>query len=386
LTVSSDHTAQAGKLTTRAALWRPDVTELVIEPVTLAAPGPDEVAVKIAAVAICQSDLAFIDGHWDCDGPAVFGHEAAGVVTHAGAEAGHLAVGDRVCVTLARACFDCANCKGGRPVDCLGSTDIDGRVIIRTADGSPTLQGLKTGAFAEHVVVHHSQVAAIPETVPWASASVLSCAVLTGHGAVTRTAALMAGQTALVIGAGGVGLNCVQAASINQAAQIIAVDLSDSRLEAALDFGATDTLNPGQTDMVTQVLARTGGLGVDHAFVCAASEKIIDQAVSMLAPGGAVVIVGMPRTGVTCRYDPLVLATANRSIRGSKFGQAIVQEDIAHLAALYEARTLMLDEMVTNQFPFARINDALDATRQGEGLRNVVMFDWAKHHATGGKA
>jgi S-(hydroxymethyl)glutathione dehydrogenase/alcohol dehydrogenase len=367
----------------KAAIWRgaghrTAGATLTLEQVTLAEPGPRDVQVRIAAVAICQSDLSYIDGHWQVEGPAVFGHEAAGRVERVGADVRHLSPGDRVCVTLARACFECPNCETGHPVDCLGETPLDGRTIIRSGDGRSVLQGLRTGAFAERVLVDHSQVAAIPDDLPWASASVLSCAVLTGYGAVTRTAGLAKGASAMVIGAGGVGLNCIQAAAIAGARQIIAVDLSDDRLTAACAFGAHSTINPTSQDMVEVSHALTNGLGVDRVFVCAGSEKVIDTAVLTLALGGAVVIVGMPRTGVTCSYDPLDLASANRAILGSKFGQSVVQDDIPHLATLYQKDILKLDEMVTRRFAFEQINDALDATRRGDGLRNVILFDWAR--------
>jgi S-(hydroxymethyl)glutathione dehydrogenase/alcohol dehydrogenase len=341
-------------------------------------PGPRDVQVRIAAVAVCQSDLSYIDGHWEVEGPAIFGHEAAGIVQQVGADVQNLQPGDRVCVTLARACFECANCNTGRPIDCLGSTPLDAETVIRSTEGAPILQGLRSAAFAERVVVDHSQVAPIPDALPWGSASVLSCAVLTGYGAVTRTAAFTKGQTAMVIGAGGVGLNCVQAAAIAGAAQVIAVDLSDDRLTAAAEFGAHSTINPVSENMIEASRRLTEGLGVDRVFVCAGSGQVIDQAVETLSVGGAAVIVGMSRTGVTCTYDPLDLASANRSILGSKFGQAVVQDDIPHLTDLYQKGRLRLDEMVTRQFPFERINDALDATRQGTGLRNVIMFDWAR--------
>lgn len=365
----------------KAAVWRGSNGTVAIEPVSLVDPGPRDVAVRVAAVAICHSDLAFLDGAWESEHPAIFGHEASGVVERVGREVSHVAPGDRVCVTLARSCFDCVNCHAGRPVDCIGQTPLDGRVVIHGGNGTPIMQGLKTGAFAEHVLVDHSQVAPFPQEMPWTSAAVLSCATLTGYGAVSRTAQFSAGQTAMVIGAGGVGLNCVQAAAIEGASHIIAVDLAPERLDAALEFGAHSTVNPNQSNMVDAAMARTGGLGVDRVFVCAASERIIDEAVLALAPGGAVVIVGMPRTGVTCSYDPLVLATANRSIMGSKFGQAVVHDDIRALASLYLQNKLKLDELITRTFPFEKINDALDAARRGEGLRSVVVFDWAKGNA-----
>lgn len=360
----------------RAAVWRGTDAPLLIEEVELAPPGPGEVEVEIAACAICHSDIAYLDGGWAHPLPAVFGHEAAGRVTATGPGAA-VARGARVAVTLARACGICPECLAGAPTNCAAPPALSAAAPLRDGTGAPVAQGMNAAAFAERVVVHESQIAPIPDGLGWAAASVISCGVLTGVGAALRTAKVKPGARVAVIGVGGVGLNCVQGARLAGAAQIIAVDLSPEKRDAARRFGATDALEGGE-GAAEAVRAATGGRGVDAVFVCVGNAGVIDGAGVMAARGGAVVIVGMPPDGAISRYDPSALAAANQSILGSRFGQAVVSEDVPQLCAHWERGELLLDELVSEVFPFERIAEAVDATRRGRGLRNVVMFDWAR--------
>ena len=174
--------------------------------------------------------------------PAVYGHEAAGVVTQVGPGVRDFAAGDRVVVTLIRSCGTCAACLQGRPVTCETPFALDSRSPLRRRDGQSLVQRLRTAAFAEHVLVHASQAVVVPDSLPLDSASLLACGVITGFGAVTNTAAMRPGATVVVIGAGGVGLNTIQGAAITGAKSVIALDVVDAKLEAARRFGATHAL------------------------------------------------------------------------------------------------------------------------------------------------
>ena len=212
---------------------------LHVEDIDLRAPENEEIEVTLGAVAICHSDISFANGDWGGFLPAVYGHEAAGRVSAVGDNVRGLNVGDHVVVTLIRACGHCSNCSGGAPTIC--ETPVDGvEGPIKTAEGAPLMQAMACGAFAEKVVVAQSQVVKIPESVPFASASLLACGVITGVGAVVNAAALRPGQDVVVIGAGGVGLNAIQGARIAGARRIVAVDMSEDKLEIAKEFGATD--------------------------------------------------------------------------------------------------------------------------------------------------
>jgi S-(hydroxymethyl)glutathione dehydrogenase / alcohol dehydrogenase len=358
----------------KAAVCREFKKPLSIEQVHLAEPGPGEVKVRIAACAICHSDILFIEGAWGGELPAVFGHEAAGTVEEVGAGVGQVEPGDHVVVTLLRSCGHCHFCARGEHPLCETRLPLDLRSPLGGADGSPIRQGLRTAAFAEQVVVHASQVAAIPREVPLESASLLACGVITGLGAVLNTAAMRPGGHAVTIGTGGVGLNCVQGAAICGAGANIAVDLSDRKLAAARTLGASHTINPAQEDVRGAVRSLTGGRGADYVFVAAGSAAAIEQGARLLRRGGTLVVVGMTAEGVQVRLEALDIADGALRILGSKMGSVRMPLDVQMLAGWYLQGRLKLDELISARYPLERINDAIASAAGGEALRNVITF------------
>ena len=357
----------------RAAVCRAFGEPLVIEEVALDPPGPGEVAVDLAACAICHSDIIFADGGWGGALPAVYGHEAAGVVRQVGEGVESVRPGDHVVVTLIRSCGHCGSCAQGAAVTCETAFARDSQSPLHRPGGEALTQGLRTAAFAEAVVVDASQVVVIPPAVPLDAASLLACGVITGFGAVTNTAGLRPGTTAAVIGAGGVGLNAVQGAAISGARMVIALDLVESKLEAARRFGATHTVNAGRPDAAEQV-RRLTGRGADYVFVTVGAKAAIPQALAMAARSGTIVLVGMPASGVTVAVDPGDIAHNNLRVLGSKMGGAHIQADIPKLVMLYQQGRLKLDELISGRYPLAKINEAMASARSGEALRNVILF------------
>jgi Zn-dependent alcohol dehydrogenase len=358
----------------KAAVCHAFGTPLVIEDLELGGAGPGEVKVKLAACAICHSDIHYMEGAWGGDLPAVYGHEAAGTVTEVGPGASGLALGDHVVVTLIRSCGSCHYCSQGEHVLCEGTFPIDARGPIRTKDGKRVKQGLRTGAFAEEVVVDASQVVVIPKDIPFDVASLLGCGVITGVGAVINTAQVKAGSTVAVIGTGGVGLNCLQGAAIAGAHRIVAVDLSDAKLQAARGFGATHGVNPGREDAAAAVKAATDGRGADYVFVAVGAKKAIEQGFSLMRRGGTLCLVGMPATGTTTSFDPVDFADASQHMIGSKMGSTRLRIDVPKLVDLYRQGRLKLDELITNRYPLDRINEAIAGVTKGEALRNVIVY------------
>jgi S-(hydroxymethyl)glutathione dehydrogenase/alcohol dehydrogenase len=358
----------------RAAVCRAFGEPLVIEDVVVASPGPEEIRVEVAACAICHSDVIYAEGGWGGTLPAVYGHEAAGTVAEVGAGVGGFRVGDRVVVTLVRSCGTCLACSRGTPVTCETRFALDRRSPLSRRDGQPLVHGLRTAAFAEEVVVHASQAVVIPERVPFDSASLLACGVITGFGAVTNTAAVRAGASVVVIGAGGVGLNTIQGAAIAGAGTVIALDVVDGKLETARWFGATHALRADRAGVVEEVRGLCGGRGADFVFVAAGARPAIAQAFGMAARSGAVVLVGIPASGVTVEIDPGGIASDNQRILGSKMGGSHIRDDIPRLIGLYDKGALKLDELITGRYPLERINDAIASTKGGEALRNVLVL------------
>jgi len=360
----------------KAAVCHEFGAPLSIEEVTLAAPGTGEVQVKVKACAVCHSDISFAEGAWGGDLPAVYGHEAAGIVEAVGAGVRGLKPGDHAVVTLVRSCGQCSCCNQGYYGSCEASFPLDEASPLSLADGGGKIaHGLRTGAFAEEVVVEASQAVAIPEDIGFDVASLLACGVITGYGAVKNTAKVPAGSTVVVIGCGGVGLNAVQSAALCGARAVIAVDLSDDKLAAAQDFGATHAINPETENARKMVKSLTGWRGADFVFVTVGAKAAADQAYGMLRPGGAAVMVGMPPSGVQSEFDIVGLANDSKRILGSKMGSSNIHQDIPALIELYRQGRLKLDELITGRYPLAEINEAIASVKRGDALRNVIVMD-----------
>ena len=357
----------------RAAVCHAFGAPLQVEEVLLRAPRAGEVEVRLAACAICHSDIHYAQGAWGGYLPAVYGHEAAGHVLRTGPGVTGLAPGDAVVVTLIRACGQCACCASGAPTACEAPRDARD-TPLRRLDGTSVGQGLATAAFAERVVVHESQLCPVPADIGLDRAALLACGVITGAGAVLNTAAMRAGSTALVIGAGGVGLNTVQGARIAGARRIIAMDIAADKLEAAREFGATDTVLADDPEARARVLALTGGRGADYVFVTVGAVAAYDRALDFTARLGSVVMVGMPASGATMRLEPVNVAYYGQRLIGSNMGSTVLRRDIPMLVELYRQGRLKLDELITGRWPLERINDAIADTVAGRARRNVIVF------------
>ena len=358
----------------RAAVCRAFGAALVVEDVALDPPGPGEIEVEVAACAVCHSDIIYAAGGWGGTLPAVYGHEAAGVVAGAGEGVSGFEVGDHVVVTLIRSCGRCPACARGTLVTCETRFPLDAKSPLRGADGHPLVHGLRTAGFAERVVVDASQAVVIPKALSLDSACLLACGVITGFGAVTNTAAMPPGAAVAVIGAGGVGLNTIQGAAIGGARIVVALDIVDAKLEAARRFGATHALRADRPGAVEEVRRLSGGRGADYVFVAAGARSAVQQAFDMAARSSAVVLVGIPPAGVTVEIDPGGIASDNQRVLGSKMGGARIREDIPRLIALYQAGVLKLDELISGRYPLEQINEAIASVKRGDALRNVVVF------------
>jgi S-(hydroxymethyl)glutathione dehydrogenase / alcohol dehydrogenase len=359
---------------TKAAVCRAFGKPLTVETVELAEPNAGEVLIRTAACAICHSDIFYIDGAWGGELPAVYGHEAAGVVEAVGAGVTRLKAGDHVVATLIRNCGFCPACAEGAPVFCEEVFPLDRSTPLRDGAGKPLVHGLRTGAFAERMVVDQSQAVAIPKDVPLDSAALIACGVLTGMGAVVNTAGVKAGSSVVVIGCGGVGLNSIQGARLAGASPIIAVDIEPSKLAAAREFGATETINARSEDVAERVKALTGGRKADWVFVTVGVKGAAEQGASLMKRNGATVLVGMPPSDVLATIDPGYLAADGQKILGSKMGSARPVIDVPMIVKLYREGRLKLDQLISGRYRLESINEAIASSRSGAALRNVIVF------------
>ena len=357
----------------RAAVLRDSGPELHLEELHLADPGPGEVRVRIAAAAICGSDVAYIDGKWESPRPAVFGHEAAGVIDALGPGVEEPGIGDRVAVTLVRHCGSCRYCTRGDLVACVGRFSLDEHSPLLDSSGAEVYHGLRVAAFASAVVVHHSQAVPVGPEIGLDSAALLSCGVLTGVGAVLNTAAVRSGSHVVVFGCGGVGLNVVQGADLAGAATVTVVDPDQRKLVAACRFGATAAVG-AEDDIEAAVCAATRGAMADYVFVATSSVAAVEAGFEVLAPMGALVLVGIPPTGVTASLDVGAVAGFNQRVLGSKMGSCRPADDIPKLAALYNSGRIELDGLISGRYRLEDIDEAIESTRRGDALRNLVIM------------
>ena len=348
---------------------------LVIEEIEIDPPKTGEVRVKVVACAICHSDVHKIRGDWGGKLPTVAGHEAAGVVEAVGAGVTLVKPGDHVVMSLLRACGRCFFCNQGQPHLCSAEFALTTESRLHAADGSFIEQGIKVAGFAEYAVVDQSQLVSIPKDMPLDSASLLACGVITGLGAVVNTAQVGPGQSVVVIGVGGVGLNAIQGAALSGGDPIIAVDLLDSKLEAARALGATHAGNRRDGAAASEkVQSLTGERGADYVFITVGSPAAVAQGIPLTRRGGTLVLVGIPDDKAT---HPLPLAQTvwrEQRILGSSMGSTRLSTQVPQLVSLYLSGRLKLDELISARFPLEQINEAIASMETGQALRNVIML------------
>jgi len=349
-----------------------EVGRLDVDTVWIDAPEPSEVRVRPAFVGVCHSDLHYLDGVHATDLPEILGHEAAGVVEAVGVNVTTLRPEDHVVTSLTMYCGTCRYCITGRMQLCENRAALRARTrpAVLNAQGRPvgTMGGV--GGFAEALLIHQNGVARIDPQLPLDAASLLGCAVLTGIGAVTRSARVPVGASVAVIGCGGIGVAAIQGAVLSGAAMIVAVDPSAERREWARRFGATHTLDGGP-DIVDEVRDLCAP-GVDYSFEAVGQQATAESAFGMLAPGGTCTVLGMIPDDTPIRVPASGLYFGERRLHGAFIGSSRFPVDIPQLSALHRSGRLALTEMISDRVPLADIERAMTMVRQGRGLRTVI--------------
>ena len=359
----------------RAAVLRTIDELLLVEDVDIDAPAPGEVLIRTAAAGVCHSDLHFVEGLYDTKLPCVPGHESAGVVEAVGAGVRYVEPGDHVITCMSAFCGVCRNCTAGRPVLCesnetwRNSTEAP-RLSV---DGEPLTQLYNLGSYAEQMLVHERACVKVRDDMPLDLAALVGCAVMTGFGAVVNTACVPVGASVVVIGCGGIGLSAINGAAIAGAGTVIAVDVSAAKLETALTFGASHTIDASTADPVAAVRALTGG-GSDFAFEAVGLKHTAEQAYEMIRFGGTAVVIGMVPEGQKLEISAEDLLM-EKTLTGSNMGSNRFREDMPKLVEFYLDDKLHLDAMVTQRVELDEINEAFAAMKAGEVARSVIVFD-----------
>jgi Zn-dependent alcohol dehydrogenase len=361
----------------RAALLTSGGSRLeIVDDVEVADPAAGQVLIAVSHCGICHSDLTVIDGGLG-PMPIVLGHEAAGVVEAVGEGVTDLAPGDHVVLVAIAPCGRCYWCVRGKVTVCekamsfIAGTLPDGSTSL-SRHGAPVYRGLGVGGFADRVLTTESGAVRIDSDVPLDLASVIGCAIQTGVGAVLNTAAVEEGATVLVMGLGGVGMAVVQGARIAGASRIVASDPLADRRQMALSFGATDTFDPVQGDVVAFCRDLTG-VGVDYAFDAAGSARLIEAGVLATCSGGTTVSVGAPDAAEMLGSLPAILFTiTEKRLVGCLYGGGNPHWQIPRLVSLWRRGVLDLGGMISSRRPLGQINEGFDDLRSGRGLRTVL--------------
>jgi alcohol dehydrogenase len=356
-----------------------DSKPLTIEEVELASPGHGEVLVRIGAAGLCHSDLSVINGDRPRPMPMALGHEAAGVIEQLGDGVTDLQRGDHVVLVFVRSCGHCGPCAEGRPALCEPGAAANGAGTLLSGErrlsrsGKPINHHLGCSVFAEYATVSRRSVVKIDPELPLDHAALFGCAVLTGVGAVVNTAQVRAGASVAVIGLGGVGLASLLGACAAGARHIIAVDLSDAKLDLAKSMGATHSFNAGNADCQEQIRELTSG-GVEYAFELAGSVRALDLAYKITRRGGTTVTAGLPPPTATLALSPVNLVAEERTLKGSYIGTCVPSRDIPRYIELFRQGRLPVDRLMTGKLELEDINRGFDLLHEGKAVRQVIVF------------
>ncbi|MEM0907103.1 MAG: zinc-dependent alcohol dehydrogenase family protein [Pseudomonadota bacterium] len=352
---------------------------LSIETVTLHDPGPHEVLVEVVAAGLCHSDLSVINGDRPRPMPMALGHEAAGQVVRCGPGVEDLVPGDKVVMVFVASCGMCGPCAEGRPALCEpGAASNNAGTLLSGAQkiigsSGPIHHHLGVSAFAEHAVVSRRSLVKVPDDLPYETAALFGCAVLTGMGAVVNTAKVSPGQVVAVVGLGGVGLAAVLGALAAGAAEVIALDINAEKLAVAASLGATQTFNAADTDTPGKVRELTKG-GVEVAVETAGVVPALELAYDITRRGGMTVTAGLTNPAARYPLSPVKMVAEERILAGSYHGGGVPGRDIGRYIALHQAGRLPVEKLHSGTSPLDDINEGFDLLDQGRSIRHVIRI------------
>ena len=354
---------------------------LVIEELDLAPCREGEVLVRFKASGLCHSDLSVMQGKLPLPPlPCVPGHEGAGIVEKVGPGVKKVQPGDHVLMLWAPACGECYYCKKHQPSQCVlrdltrNGTMIDGTHRL-SKNGHNINKMLGVGSFSEFNVINQENLIRLDENIPFDTAAIAGCSVITGVGSVLRTAQVEPGSSVAIIGIGGVGINIVQGANLAGATKIIAVDVLPEKLDLAKKYGASHGIDSSKENLEERVLEITGGIGVDYAFEALGRPDLINTALNITRRGGDVVCVGVP--GITEKLEvPITqMIITGKNLLGCYYGSAETLTDLPLIFDLYQNNRIKVDELISERYSLAEVNRGFQAMQTGKEVRGVIIFD-----------
>lgn len=342
--------------------------------VVVPAPGANDVIVKIQACGVCHTDLAYRNGGISDNYPFLLGHEAAGVVENIGEDVTHVKVGDYVILNWRAVCGECRACKKGDPKYCFNTHNASKPMTL--ADGTELEAALGIGAFIEKTLVHEGQCTKVaPEADP-AAAGLLGCGVMAGLGAAVNTGEIKRGESAAVIGVGGVGMSAIAGAVLAGASPIIAIDISEDKLaRAKSEFGATHTINSSglsDEEITAKVQEINGGFGVDVVVDAVGIPATYKQAFYIRDLAGRVVLVGVPTPEMKLEMPLLDFFSHGGSLKSSWYGDCLPERDFPTYVDLYRQGRFPLDKFIDERVTINDVEEAFETMEAGKVLRSVV--------------
>jgi len=365
----------------RAAVLERFGAPLEVQELDLAEPKAGEVLVRLVACGVCHTDLYTASGA-DPSGyaPTVLGHEGAGVVERVGEDVTSLAEGDHVVTLFSPQCRECVHCLSTRTNLCLAIREQQGQGHLPdgttrlSRDGEAIRHFMGTSTFAEYTVMPEIALAKVNPEAPLEGAALFACGLSTGLGAAMKTAAVVAGSTCAVFGAGMVGLGAVAGCRLQGAERIICVDLSQERLELAKGQGATETMLGGP-DTVERILELTGGFGADYTFEATGNVGVMRQAVESARMGwGLCTVAGVAGKGETLDIVPRYLITGRR-VAGSSFGGIKGRDEVPQLVDRWLAGEIDVEPFLSHRLTLDEVNRGFELMEAQDGIRSVISFD-----------
>jgi S-(hydroxymethyl)mycothiol dehydrogenase len=345
---------------------------VAVQTVLVPDPGPGEAVVQVQACGVCHTDLHYREGAINDDFPFLLGHEAAGIVETVGAGVTNVAPGDYVVLAWRAPCGQCRSCLRGRPWYCFDSRNAKQPMTLE--DGTPLSAALGIGAFAEKTLVAAGQCVPVDRRARPEAAGLIGCGIMAGYGAAVNTGGVGRGDTVAVIGCGGVGCAAIAGAALAGARTVIAVDIDPRKLETARRFGATDTVNSRETDVVARIRELTGGFGADVVVEAVGRPETYQQAFYARDHAGTLVQVGVPDPDMRLELPLLDLFSRGGAVRSSWYGDCLPTRDFPILIDAYLAGRLDLDGFVSETIPLNGVEEAFATMVRGGVLRSVVVF------------
>ncbi|GAB3480397.1 Zn-dependent alcohol dehydrogenase [Marinomonas epiphytica] len=349
--------------------------------IQVGAPAAGEVQVQIKASGLCHTDWDAIQ-NWNKN--FIVGHEGAGVVTAVGENVSTVEVGDHVVLNWAIPCGQCFQCREGNLHLCSNNSPVCGCGLSGHAHGAasthlhePIERSFHLGTLSELTVVKEAAVVKISKDIPFASAAIVGCGVMTGWGSVVNAARVTPGSSVCVIGCGGVGLNAIQGAKLSGAAKVIAIDINQARLDQAKLYGATHGIiaHPNDKDfkqVAHDVKALTQGIGADFAFECTAIPALGSAPLALVRNAGTAVQV----SGIEQRIDfDCELFEWDKKYINPLYGMCNPERDFQRIFSLYQKGDMMLDELVTKTYRLDELSQGFDDMLNGRIAKGVVLFD-----------